>query len=49
MMKNFGTVYSENAFRKLMNRNTSSLMAGSMFRIFHDRIEINERNSFVQV
>lgn len=47
--ENLRDSYSENAFRKLMKRNTSSLMAESMFRMFHDRIKINERNSFVQV
>lgn len=41
--------YSEAAFRKLMNRNTSKKMAESMYSIFQDLIKINERNSFVQV
>ena len=41
--------YSEKAFSKLMNRNTSRKMAESMYSIFQDLIKINERKSFVQV
>lgn len=37
--------YSENAFRKLMLRNTSSGMAESMFGIFQDLNKINEPKS----